>query len=261
MTTLLEKGRLGESLAEYDIVDMHAHLYWSVPPKESSADHLVWAMNQSGVKTSVVSSLTSGGFRMEACNEVMYEAMQKYPDRLLGYVYVWPGDPDAVAVEVQKRLKQGFVGLKMLITMGFDYTCLGYAPAFEIANERRAPVLLHTYGGQRGLADQVPTLAARYKDVNFVLAHAGAQVIEEHIKIANDYENTNLELCTSSATYRAVETLVENVPVERIVWGADDLPLNMSHQVGKVLGAQIPEEIKKQILSTNARRILSQIRK
>ena len=258
MTTLLEKGRLGESRAEYNIIDMHAHLgRWAIPWGEDSAEQLVWAMDQSGVKTSVVSSLECAGFRMEACNEVMYRAMQRFPGRLLGYVYVWPGDPKAVKVEVEKRLQQGFVGIKMLILMGFDYTCEGYAPAFEIANERSLPALLHTYGGQTGLADQVPTIAARYKDINFVLAHAGAQVIEEHIKIANDFENIYLELCTSNATYRAVETLVENVPVERIVWGADDLPLNMSHQVGKVLGAQIPEEVKKQILSTNAKRLLS----
>jgi predicted TIM-barrel fold metal-dependent hydrolase len=39
------------------------------------------------------------------------------------------------------------------------------------------------------------------------------------------------------------------------------MPLNMSHQLGKVLGAQIPEEAKVQILSTNARRILNQSRK
>ncbi len=262
MTTLLEKGRLGESLAEYEIVDMHAHLMRGpFPWQENSADHLVRSMDQSGVKTSVVSSLQCGGFRMEACNELMYEATQKYPGRLLGYVYIWPGDPEAVRTEVERRLEQGFVGIKMLVLMGYDYTYPGYAPAFEIANERRLPVLLHTYGGQRGLADQIPTISSRYKDANLVLAHAGAQQVEEHIQIANECENTYLELCGSNATYGAIETLVENVPLERIVWGADDLPLNMSHQLGKILGADIPEEAKKQILSTNARRILSQTRK
>jgi len=260
MTTLLEKGRLGESLAEYQIIDMHAHLMRGpVPWGEEPADHLVRAMDQSGVKASLVSSLACGGFRMEACNDLMYEAMQKYPDRLLGYVYVWPGDPDAVRAEVERRLAQGFTGIKMLVLMGYDYVYPGYAPAFEIANERRLPVLLHTYGGQAGL-DDVPVLAERYPDVNFVLAHAGAQQVEHHIRIAGRVEHAYLELCTSSATYRAVEALVENVPLERIVWGADDLPLNMSHQLGKVLGAQIPEEAKVQILSGNARRLLSQIR-
>jgi len=261
MTTLLEKGRLGESLAEYDIVDMHAHLMMApVPWGEHPADHLVRAMDQTGVKRCLVSSLARGGFRMEACNDLMYEAMRKYPDRLLGYVYVWPGDPKAVREEVERRLAQGFTGLKMLVLMGYDYVYPGYAPAFEIANERRLPVLLHTYGGQAGL-DDVPVLAERYPEVNFVLAHAGAQQVEHHIRIAGQVGNAYLELCTSMATYRAVETLFEHVPLERIVWGSDDLPLNMAHQLGKVLGAQIPEEAKAQILSGNAKRLLSQIRR
>lgn len=260
MKTLLEKGRLGESLAEYAIFDMHAHLYpGCFPHGENSADHLVRSMDQAGVKRSLVSSLLHSGFRMEACNEAMYQAMQRYPDRLLGYVYIWPGDPKAVKAEVELRLKQGFTGIKMLVLMGYDYLYPGYTPAFDVANERRLPVLLHTYGGQAGL-DDVPPLAERYPDINFVLAHAGAQKVEHHIRIAKQVENSYLEICTSSATYRAVETLVENVPLERIVWGADDQPLNMSHQLGKVLGAQISEEAKKQILSGNARRLLDQIR-
>ena len=256
MTTLLEKGRLGQSLAEYEIIDMHAHLYWSVPWGTDPGDELVRAQDQSGVRSSVISSLTANAFRMEMCNEVMLAAMRKHPGRLLGYVYVWPSDVKSVRKEVEKRLKQGFVGIKMLVLHGFDYTDPGYAPAFEIANERKLPALLHTYGGQRGLADQVPGLAEKYKGVNFVLAHAGAQKVEEYIQIANMHKNTYLELCTSSATYRAVETLVANVPAERIVWGADDEPLNMSHQIGKVLGAEIPEETKLKILSTNAKRLL-----
>jgi hypothetical protein len=261
MTTLLQKGRMGESLADYHITDMHAHLMpGSVPWGEDPADHLVRAMDQSGVMSCLVSSLSPAGFRMELCNERMLEAMRKYPDRLLGYIYIWPGDRKAVGAEVEQRLKQGFTGIKMLVLMGFGYLYPGYAPAFEIANERRLPVLLHTYGGQAGL-DDVPALAERYPDVNFVLAHAGAQQVEHHIRIAGQVEHAYLELCTSSATHRAVESLFEHVPVERIVWGSDDLPLNMSHQLGKVLGAQIPEEAKVQILSGNARRILSQIRR
>ncbi len=258
MTTLLEKGRRGESLAEYEIVDMHAHLMTgAVPWGEDPADHLVRAMDQSGVKTSLVSSLAYSGFRMEACNELMYQAMQKHPGRLLGYVYVWPGDPKAVQAEVERRLAQGFTGIKMLVLMGYDYVYPGYAPAFAIANERRLPVLLHCYGGQAGL-DDVPVLAKRYPEVRFVLAHAGAQQVDHHLRIADEVEHAYLELCTSMATYRAVETLFERGPLERIVWGADDLPLNMSHQLGKVLGAQIPEEAKVAILSGNVRRLLAE---
>ena len=58
MTTLLEKGRQGESLAEYEIVDMHAHLMMGpVPWGEDPADHLVRAMDQSGVTLAAVQGL------------------------------------------------------------------------------------------------------------------------------------------------------------------------------------------------------------
>lgn len=261
MKTLLERGRLGESLADLDIVDMHTHLYHGAYPRGAeAADHLVRSMDQSGVRTALVSSLVHGGFRMEACNELLFEGMRKHPDRLLGYVYVWPGDAAAVRAEVNRRLEQGFTGLKMLVLMGFSYLHPGYAPAFEIASERRLPVLLHTYGGQAGL-DDVPELARRYPQANWVLAHAGAQQVEHHIRIARRVEHAWLELCTSSATFRAVETLYESVPLERILWGSDDLPLNMSHQLGKVLGARIPDDAKRAILSANARRLLSMIRR
>jgi uncharacterized protein len=257
MTTLLEKGRLGKSLASYDIVDMHAHLYAGASLGRTAADDLVWAMDRMGVKTAVVSSLRSGDFRIELCNEEMLAAMKKYPGRLMGYAYVWAGDGKAAKAEVLKRLKQGFVGIKMHECAGFEYMDAGFAPAFEVANERGLPVLLHTYGGQHGLAEQGPKLASRYKGAKLILAHAGAQKVEEHIKIANDHENVWLEICTSSCTYSAVATLAANAPNDRIVWGSDDLPLNMCHQVGKVLGADIPEAVKKKILSTNARRLLA----
>ncbi len=256
MKTLLEKGRLGELLSAYEIIDMHAHLYLGAPAGKAAADELVWAMDRSGVKTAVVSSLGAGDFRIERCNEEMLAALKKYPDRLMGYAYVWAGDGPAVKTEVLKRLKQGFVGIKMHECAGYEYLDAGFAPAFEIANERGLPVLLHTYGGQHGLSEQGPKLATRYPGVKFIFAHAGAQKVEEHIKIAQDHENVWLEICTSSCTYRAVETLVANVPVERIVWGSDDLPLNMSHQVGKVLGAEIPEAVKVKILSKNAKALL-----
>ncbi len=261
MKTLLQRGRAGESLADCRILDMHTHLYpGCVPRGEDSADHLVAAMDQVGVASCLVSSLASGGFRMHACNDAMHDAMQRHPGRLMGYVYVWPGDPRTVKAEVEQRLRQGFTGLKMLVLMGFSYADPGYAPAFAIANERRLPVLLHTYGGQPGL-DDVPALADRYPEVNFVLAHAGAQQVEHHIRIARQVERAYLETCTSMATYQAVEKLYEAVPLDRIVWGSDDLPLNMAHQLGKVLGAQIPEEAKLKILSENGRRLLSEIRR
>ena len=57
-----------------------------------------------------------------------------------------------------------------------------------------------------GTGDLPRLLAERYPDVNWVLAHAGAQQVEHHIRIAREVPNSYMELCGSMATYRAVET-------------------------------------------------------
>jgi hypothetical protein len=260
MTNLLQKGRAGARLADYDVIDFHGHLgWWFFGIPDYSPDAIVASMNRLGVKRIFVSSMECMGARADLGNDEVLAAMRAFPRRFLGYAVVWPSSPEAVQAEIEKRLAQGFSGIKLHVANGFDYTCPTYMPAFEIANERRLPVLLHTYGEPRVLA-QVRGLASLYKDANFVLAHAGVANIDEYIRLANEHENVCLDLCGSVCVYGVVEKLVESAPVEKIVWGSDTLFLNMPHQIGKVLGADIPEAAKKKILSSNAARLLAQIR-
>ena len=107
----------------------------------------------------------------------------------------------------------------------------------------------------------MPGLAGKHKGANFVLAHSGVGSIEEYIRLANDYPNVYLELCGSTCVLGVVERLVTDVPVEKILWGSDTFFINTAHQLGKVLGANIPEGTKRKLLSTNARRLLSLIRR
>ncbi len=44
--------------------------------------------------------------------------------------------------------------------------------------------------------------------------------------------------------------------VEKVVWGSDVYCFSQTQQIGKVLGAKIPDKAKSQILSGNARRLL-----
>lgn len=259
-TNLLENGRLGKPLTDYDVIDFHAHLSrWSFAIPDLSADGLVRTMDRLGVKASLCSSMECMSFHTQAGNDTVLEAMRAFPGRILGYLVLWPADAETVRTETERRLAEGFTGIKLHIENGFDYTCPDYAPAFEIANERRVPVLMHTYGAQRGL-EQIPELAERYEHANFVLAHAGVGTVEEYIRLAKDYENVHLDLCASMCPAGVVERLSAGAPTEKILWGSDAIFLNMPQQLGKVLGAELSEETKKQILSTNAKRLLSQIR-
>lgn len=53
---------------------------------------------------------------------------------------------------------------------------------------------------------------------------------------------------------------MDSVSADRIIWGSDVCFLNQAQQIGWVMGARIPENDKRKILSANALHVLSRIR-
>lgn len=260
MMSLLERARRGEPLADLDIVDMHGHLG---RPRFAVADlspqSLVSAMDRIGVRTILCSHMHCLCAGASVANEEVLAATRAYPGRILGYVRLWPTGPEEVRAETEKYLGQGFVGVKLHNVNGFPYTEPAYVPALEMANERRMPVLLHTWGREEEL-QQAAVLAEQYPDVSLVLAHSGAAgKAAEYCRLARDHQNVYLDLCLSLTPRDLVVRLVEGAGIERIVWGSDALFLNQAQQIGKVLGAHLSDEQKRAILSANARRILKRI--
>lgn len=260
MSTLLERGRRGESLGDLDLIDMHGHLgrqTFGVP--DLSPGSLVAAMDRIGVASTVVSHTHCLCAGWSDANDQVLAAMRDYPGRILGYLRLWPSRAADVRREAERCLDQGFTGVKLHNVIGFGYTEAAYEPALALADERRMPVLLHTWGRAEELG-QVRTLAARYHNATFVLGHAGVTGSEEvYGRLARDVDNVVLDLCMSVAPRGMVERLVAAAGAERVVWGSDATFLDMAHQVGKVLGAEVAEEVKVALLAGNAKRILDRI--
>jgi hypothetical protein len=62
-------------------------------------------------------------------------------------------------------------------------------------------------------------------------------------------------------TAGAVEMAVRELGADRIVFGSDAGIRSFASQLAKVLGAEIPEQAKRQILSGNLRRLMAGILK
>ena len=74
------------------------------------------------------------------------------------------------------------------------------------------------------------------------------------------YPNIYLELCHSFSRHGIVEYLVEQAGVDRVLFGSDAAVLSYGQQLGRVIYADIKEEQKEKILSTNAVRLLDKTR-
>jgi predicted TIM-barrel fold metal-dependent hydrolase len=261
MSRLLRAGRVGERLGAGEIIDLHAHLgayAFAIP--DLSAAGMVASMDRLGVARTVVSHMACMSAEAERGNRALQAAVQAPPGRLLAYVSVWPFSREWVRERAEHWLAQpGFVGVKIHNSTGFPYSDPAYEPLYALADARRLPVLLHTWGSAEEFT-QIAALAARYPEAAFLLAHSGSNNEPGYVALARDHPHVYLDTTLSSVRRGLLERLVEAAGAAKIVWGSDVYFLNQAQQLGRVLGARLDDETKLQILGRNAAALLARLR-
>jgi len=259
MSSLLETGRSGEAISGLEVIDMHGHLGCTGhPTADSSAEGLVATMDRLGIATCFVAHMGCLSHRVSKGNDLVMEAVRRWPGRIMGYATVWPESAAAAEAEVLRCLDGGMTGIKLHDSNGFAYDDPAYEPAYRIADERGLPVLFHTWGKPEEF-EQIGAKAKACPRASFILAHAGCANEEGFVAAAREAENVWLDLCLSSCPRGAVERLVAALGAGKILWGSDAVFMNVPQQLGKVLGACIAEDDKIRLLSTNAKKVLSRI--
>ena len=257
---LAAAARRGEPLTGSEIIDVHAHIgpyAFSIP--DTSAAGIVEGMNRTGIAQVVASTMprASHPAAMRG-NDLVLDAMRAHPGRILGYMFLWPSSAGEVAAEAERCVEAGFSGVKLHNVNGIAYTHPAYEPALAVADEHRMPVLVHTWGQDADFA-QCREIAERFPGLRLLTAHTGSSNEEEYCQLALDCPNVYLELAMSLSPRGLVKRLVERVGADQIVWGSDVCFINQAQQLGKVLGADIPDQDKAKILGGNARRILDRV--
>jgi len=254
MSTLLEDGRAGQPITDFDILDLHGHIGrigFTLP--DLSIAGLVRQMDLVGVKSIVVSHMHCMSPNVVYGNREVLAAMRAFPGRILGYISLWPYSD--ITEETAWCIEQGFTGIKVHNCNGFPIDHPGYDGSYALADEHRLPILFHTWGADEEFK-QIRGLSARFPETSLLLAHAGCANEEGYIKIARECPNVYLDTAFSRSPRGLFERLVACAGVEKVVWGSDAYFYSQSSQVGKVLGAQISDEEKRMVLSGNAERIL-----
>ena len=259
MTTICERARRGDRLADLGIIDIHGHLgRVDFPRPDWNVGAVIEVMDRVGIESIAVSHTRCLYDRPDFGNEEVLAGMRAYPGRIFGYVIVQPRSAEWVEAEMTRRVGQGFIGLKLHNANGFPYTDPAYGPALAMANERRMPVLLHTWG-DASCMQQCRTLAETFPDVSLILAHAGATNEAGYIQLATELENVYLDTCYSLGPRGLVERLVAGAGADKVLFGTDGVFLSITQQIGKVVCARLSDDEKRKLLSANARRILGRI--
>jgi len=153
------------------LFDAHTHT-GSNDPDGFRADgpELVAALGAAGARAVVFTTMEPGGYR-EANDRVLAEAGDS-DGVLVPFCRV---DPHHGALaEAERCLAAGARGIKLHPRAeGFELDLPAVEPLFELAGERRLPVLIHAGRGIPALGRHVVSLCERHPGARAILAHAG----------------------------------------------------------------------------------------
>jgi predicted TIM-barrel fold metal-dependent hydrolase len=182
------------------------------------------------------------------------------PEAFLPFCYVSPADPEAAVTEIDRCVAQeGMCGIKLWVAR--RATDPGLDPILERAVALDVPVLQHAWDkttgnlpGESSPAD-VADLARRHPRARIIMAHLNGAGLRGIEAIA-DCPNIVVDTSGGDPQSRIVEIAVAALGPTRVVYGSDAPIRHFGVSLGKVLGAELPDAVKRDLLWNNAARLL-----
>jgi len=238
--------------------------FWDI-----SGDMIVKDMDAAGIDRSVLLAIDWGLARhlgdlklsIVEINKIYADAVKKHPQRLIAFAGIDPRREKAAELVGIFLGDWGMKGIKFHTAAGFypnDKVCY---PIYEKALEYGVPVLLHTGEVLKPLYFKycqpiyVQEVAMDFPDLPIILAHTGGCWYSEAVAICNNATNVYLDLSLWQRRllrplefYRALRTLLDSVPWQRVLFGSDYpfLKLIINQERWVKAFTEIPDSVKEQ---------------
>jgi predicted TIM-barrel fold metal-dependent hydrolase len=241
----------------FRIFDTHTHAGRARHSGRSCMpEQLLRNMDRHGVDRSLVIPFpVVEDYRAE--HDLIGRAVKAHPDRLEGAACLYPLIERAQFEDEVRRCREqyGFAALKLQPQYhGLNPMSPLSDFFFETALANHMSVVCHTGAG---LPFSSPCLlmapARKFPDLTIVVAHSGGGIFVHEAMIAAMFcPNIVLELSTLMP-HHVLEVLGQ-VGSDRLMIGSD-LPENVETEIGKILSLDIPDDMKRNILSDTACRV------
>jgi predicted TIM-barrel fold metal-dependent hydrolase len=226
------QGRAWELIEEYDshlrellppeadIFDAHLHLGHDIDGMVGDYDQLAEVMAKYGISRAFMFCLDEPdrhpGFR--AANDRTLAFAERSAGRLIPFVRL---DLNESPIEEARRcLDAGARGIKLHPrAQKFTATDERLGPVFEIAAERRVPILIHAGRGLPPIADGLAAQLDRYPEATLILAHAGIADLAELARTMAGRKGVLFD----TSTWSPVDLLdfYRQIPPEQVVYASD----------------------------------------
>lgn len=212
-------------LPPLSVFDAHTHLGVNDPDGfKCTAQELVAALEPSGSRAVVFPMHEPDGY--PSANDEVIRVASASQGRLVPFCRIDPRhDP---AAEVRRCFAAGARGIKLHPRAErFEMLEPGVREIVAVADEARAPILIHAGRGIPALGEQVVALAREFSQARFILAHAGVSDLAWIWRHAAEHPNVLFDTSWfSSSDLRALFALV---PPGQVLY-ATDIPFGSPAQ-------------------------------
>jgi len=200
---------------------------------------------------------------MEQCrsaNDYALAMRDACPDVFLPFCYLNPMYPEASVAELDRCVLQNrMCGIKLWVAR--RATDPGLNPILKRAVELSVPVLQHAWDKTTGnlpgesFPADVADLARRHPQAKIIMAHLNGVGLRGLEEVA-DCPNVFVETGGGDPESSMVETAVSALGPGRVLYGSDAPIRHFGVMLGKTLGTDLPDAIKRDILWNNAARLM-----
>lgn len=247
------------------IIDAHVHLgMMPLFRVEGKIDDLIRAADRSGIDKLFCTEATALFYDFREGNQRLFQVMKRYPDRIIGYCTISSARYGQEAVDEVDRCANdyGMRGLKI-----YSFSIPGtHEPFMSIDDEWMYPIVERA--AEHGMvilahsdADEIGRLAGLFPSATLLMAHMGNTAHargdwHKAIAVARRYPNIYLDTSTSTTDFDCVETAVDLLGADRIIFGSDWPLFHHEFALARIRGASLKQEEKDLILGGNMVRLL-----
>ena len=196
-------------------------------------------------------------------NDETLEAISHWHHRAFAFAYLNPKYPEECLAEIDRVIRDGpMIGVKLWVAVRSDDERLD--TVIRRAAELKALVYQHTWlktGGNlpgESTPGDLAALADRHPSVPLVCGHSGGNW-ELGLRANRACPNVYVETGGTDPSAGMIEMAVRELGQERVLYGSDVGGRSFASQLGKVTGADVPEDAKHSILGGNLQRLLTPI--
>ncbi len=249
-----------------------AQIYSGEKVKIATTEDLISSMDRNEVDVSVI--VNYQWTTHELCvltNDYILESVTRYPKRLIGFCTVSSYTDDVSIKEIERCISGGIRGVGELRpdTLPLDYTKKNIIKPFtDLVRKHKLVVLTHSsepvghqYPGKgNATPDLLYKFISHFNESPVVCAHWGGGLPFYALmpEVRQALENVYFDTAISPYLYRPeiYQQVSQLIGADRILFGSDFPVIAQSRVFNEIKAADLPDDNKEEILSSNARRLL-----